>query len=513
VRVIQAFILVLGVIVCGLILLSPLALDTVPWSSEIWLFQTIQDMHKGLHLVPELNGLPLVGQNPVNIILLSLSPWSDMFSLRLISILMGCAVAACVCIFSMNLWDMKTAAISTLITLTSLGFILTYSTLNTAIIPGSMCILAFLLFSLVYLKGLNSLWYILSYILLCISTITGGWSVLAFFAFSSILLILLDLSPRNILKIRALFGIILVAVALGCVYLTYRIAGGSVFASALFAQDNSPGFFGRIWIFIKSTLPWLPLVLPAWIYSEASSQGKDAWRSLLPIKIAFVMGAAILLFSPDYNKAYALLSVPFASMLIGNWVALGLGSPRKVVFIKGASFILTGLIIMGSGMVVLSIQPIKALSLNMMEAIPILGFLIATLVFVWLVKKRSHTQLITLYICAVFVLVWSIALIQLPGKASMPLPSIKDMTSYSPLLVYRDDLVMRGYIEYAGIKPIIVEPKIVPIAESVYLASSSPDLDDLLEELNSRMYANLVTSYDDVGSFALIKLSPLAGIQ
>jgi hypothetical protein len=512
VRVIQAFILVLGVVVCGLILLSPLALDTVPWSSEIWLFQTIQDMHKGLHLVPELNGLPLVGQNPVNIILLSLSPWADMFSLRLISILMGCAVAACVCIFSLNLWDMKTAAISALITLTSLGFILTYSTLNTAIIPGSICILAFLLFSLVYLKGLNSLWYILSYILLCISTITGGWSLLAFFAFSSILLILLDLSPGNFLKIRVLYGIILVAVALGSVYLTYRIAAGSVFASALFAHDNAPGFFGRLWIFIKSTLPWLPLVLPAWISSEAT-QGKDIWRSLLPIKIAFVIGAAILFFSPDYNKAYALLSVPFGSMLVGNWVARGLGSPRKMVFIQGASCILTGLIIMASALVALSIQPIKALSLNMMEAIPILGFLIATLVFLWLLKKRSYTPLITLCICAVFVLVWSIALIQLPGKASMPLPSIKDMTSYSPLLVYRDDLVMRGYIEYAGIKPIVIEPKIVPISEKVYLASSSPDLDDLLEELNTRMYANLVTSYNDGGTFALIKLSPLAGIQ
>ena len=292
--------LLLGVILCALILLIPLALEPAPSTSEIWLFQAIQEMHQDFHLVPWLNRLPLIGQNPINILLLSLSPWTDIFSLRLISILAGCTIAAGVYVFSLLLWDIKTGAISTLITITSCGFILTHSTLNTSVIPSSLSIIAFLLFSLVYLKGLNSWWYVLSYLLISIATITGGWTLLAFFAFGILLLILFDLAPKKFLYIRPVIGIILVALILVAVYLSYRILAGGAVASGILARDEESGFFSRLWIFIQYTLPWTILVLPAWIYSETAQQ-KDAWRNLLPIKVAFVMGAAILLFSQNYN--------------------------------------------------------------------------------------------------------------------------------------------------------------------------------------------------------------------
>ena len=228
-RIFQAIGILLGVILCVLILLAPLAFEPAPWSSEIWLFQTIKEMHAVGHIIPWLNRLPLIGPNPVNILVLSLSPVSDIFSLRLISILAGCILAAGVCLFSLSLWDRKSAAISTLLTITSFGFVLTNATLNTAVVPCSLTILAFLLFSLIYLKNHNSRWYLLSYIFISIAAISGGWTLLAFFGFSILLLILFDLSPKRFLEIRALSGILLTAVVLIAVYSAYRItAGGAV---------------------------------------------------------------------------------------------------------------------------------------------------------------------------------------------------------------------------------------------------------------------------------------------
>ncbi len=504
----RALFFVLGVVVCGIILLSPLALGPVPGSREIWLFQAIRDMHAGLHLVPTLNGLPLTGQNPIAVLLFSLVPFSDIVSLRLASILLGCAVAAGTGIYALLLWDMKSAAISALLTLTSLGFILTFGTLNVAVIPASMCILSFLLFSLIYIKNYNSWWYIPAYVLVCLSTITGGWPMLAFFAFGILLLILFDLSPGRLLEIRAPWGILLAIGVLGAAYLTYRIAAGSAFVTAVFSQGESAGLFSRLKAFTLYTLPWLPLVLPAWIHTEVD-EARDAWRSLLPVKTAFAVGLAIILFAPRYSPGLAVVCVPFGAMLAGYWVAHGFGSPLKVEFIRGICLALTGAVIIAPALVMLSLDPISSLSLDMGSAAGLGFFLVAALVFFWLVKRRSYSAMIALCVAAVSVLTWSVALLQLPAKASAPISSIEEMSTYSPLIVYRDDLVMRGYIEYAGVQPIVVNREIVPIGESVYLAASTDDLDDLIEGLNSRMYTSLISSFEDHETYALIRLSPL----
>jgi len=512
VRVFQAIGLLFGVIFCVFTLLIPLAFEPAPWSSEIWLFQTIQEMHAGGHLTPWLNRLPLIGPNPINILALSVSPFSDIFSLRLISILAGCMLAAGVCLFSLSLWGGKSAAVSTLLTITSYGFILTSSTLNMSVVPCSLTILAFLIFSLIYIKNHNSWWYLLSYILISMATITGGWTLLAFFGFSILLLILLDLSPKKFLEIRAIFGILFVAVVLIAVYSTYRITAGGAIASTIFANDAGSGIFPRIWAFIKYTLPWLPLVLPAWISSEIAP-GKDTWRSLLPVKIAFVMGAAILLFSQDYRGGYAVIALPFGCMLIGYWIAHGFELQQKVAFIRGICLVLTGIILFASAIAIMSVQPLMALTITTTEALPVAILVVAALLFGWLAKNGRHAAMITLCAAAIFILSWSIALIQLPGSTSEPISAIEDMSTYSPILVYRDDFVMRGYIDYAGVQPIVVNRGIVPIAESSYLATSTTDLDDLLEELNSRMYTQLITSFDARQTYALIKLSPLAIAQ
>ena len=183
--------------------------------------------------------------------------------------------------------------------------------------------------------------------------------------------------------------------------------------------------------------------------------------------------------------------------------------PEKTAFIKNIFLFLTGIVLVGSAIVISSIHPLKALSINLTQAVPIIFFVIAGIIILWLAKIRHHPAMIALCIGVVFVLSWSIALIQLPGSTSVPISAIEDMSTYSPILVYRDDLVMRGYIDYAGIQPIVVNRGIVPIDESAYLAASTSDLDELMEDLNSRMYTQLITSFKTCQTYALIKLSPL----
>lgn len=504
--------LLIGVILCGLILLCPLAIEPVPWRSEIWLYQAIVDMHKGMHLIPSLNGLPVIGQNPVNIILLSLSGLTDIFSLRIVSILLGCIVVSVVFVMSSSLWDMKSAFLSSLLTLTSLGFILTHSTLNTWFIPSSLIIIAFALLSLAYIKESSTWWYIPAYIFAGISTITGGWSYLAFFAFSTIFLILLDLSPKRFLRIRAITGIVIIALILISVYLTYRIIAGHALASSLFPDFENTGMFSRLWVLVKYSLPWFILVIPAWIHAETTGD-QGVWRTLLPAKIAFVMGAAILLFSPDYHEGYATIGIPFLCMLTGYWMAHGFILPEKLEPARNIFLLLTGVVLLGSAIAAVSINPLKTFSITVPEAIPIVFFIIAGLFMLYLVKKRFTSAIITLCIGSVFVLVWSMALVQLPGRTEEPLAAVKEMTTYSPLLVYRDDLMMRGYVEHAGIRPIVVGREVVPIGESAYLAATTDDLDDLMERLSSKMHTDLITSYKDGETFALIRLSMPESVQ
>jgi len=506
VRSIQSIALLICVILCSLILLSPLAIEPVPWRGEIWLYQAIVDMHKGLSLVPSLNGLPIIGQNPVNILLLSLPGLFDILSLRLMSILMGCIVVSVVFFVSYSLWDLKSALISSILTLTSLGFILTHSTINTSLIPCSLSIIAFSLFSVVYIKESDSWWYIPAYVFAGISTITGGWSFLAFFAFGIVLLVLLDLSPKRFLKIRAMSGTIIIALILVTVYLTYRISAGHAIASSLFPDLEPTGMFSRLWLFVKYSLPWIALIIPAWIYAE-TTQDRGVWRTLLPAKIAFLMGAVILLFSPDYNEGYAVVGIPFSCMIIGYWMAHGFVLPAKIASARNIFLVLTGGILMGSAITAVSINPLKTFSISIPEAVPIIFFIIAALFMLYLVKNRFTSAIIYLCIGSVFVLTWSMAFLHLPGKAERPLEAVREMTTYAPLLVYRDDLMMRGYIEHAGIRPVVVGRQVVPIGQSAYLAATTDDLDKLMEGLNSRMKTDLITSYKDGDTFALIRLS------
>ncbi|HQO81921.1 MAG TPA: hypothetical protein PKW48_12755, partial [Deltaproteobacteria bacterium] len=89
----RSLMIILGVFFSCLALLVPFLAVDVPLAREAWLFQTIGELHREFRLVPTLNGVPLDGPNVLMPVIFSLLPFSDVLSLRLADILLGCLVA------------------------------------------------------------------------------------------------------------------------------------------------------------------------------------------------------------------------------------------------------------------------------------------------------------------------------------------------------------------------------------------------------------------------------------
>ena len=195
-------------------------------------------------------------------------------------------------------------------------------------------------------------------------------------------------------------------------------------------------------------------------------------------------------------------------MLSGYWIAHGLRSPKKLEVIRNICLVLTGAILIGTTTVMLSIPPVKNLFIRSREALPVIAVLVGALSCIWLARKHRLRAVIIVYAVVVFISAWSMAFIHKPGKALETISYVNDITSYSPLLVYKDDLVMRGFIDYTGIRPIVVGKEIIPIGETAYLAVRTHDLEEFLEDLNTRMDTQLVTSYKARQTYALIKIAP-----
>ncbi|HQG31555.1 MAG TPA: hypothetical protein PLA83_06470, partial [Deltaproteobacteria bacterium] len=106
-RIIQSFLVLLGIFLSCLVLLAPFLTIGNPWGNEIWLFEAVQEMNRGLRLVPTLNGVPYTGPSPLTVLMLSLLPFHDLFALRIVSVLLGCLTALCVLVFCVSLWGRR----------------------------------------------------------------------------------------------------------------------------------------------------------------------------------------------------------------------------------------------------------------------------------------------------------------------------------------------------------------------------------------------------------------------
>lgn len=505
--------ILLGVFFSCLALLAPFLSIEIPWGSEVWLFQSIQELEKSFHLAPSLNGIPFSGPNPLVATFLSLLPFTDLLSLRIVSILLGCMVSLGVFIFCASLWDNRSGVFSSLIAMTSWGFVVNFGMISPTVIPASITILSFLLFSQIYLKELSSWWYLLSYFLMCIAVATGGWIPLGFFAFGVVFLILLDLSPKRFLSIKPAYSIMFIGGAIAILYIAARIFEDQAFAKALFSPSMEQGILARIGVWAKYNLPWLVLVIPAWIYGEGPKEAQS-WRSLIAPKTGYAMGAAAVLFSSHAQEGYALLSIPFGGILIGYWMSKGFMIRQSLQKLRTLSFIATAGLLILSALAILSMGPIResimGLSLDASEAMILGGFCIGAALLLWFAKKQYARAIVILGMISVFLISWYAALIILPRTAEEPLAYVYQISSFSPMLVFQDDLTMRGYASYAGAPAIVVGDKMVPVGDKAYLAVSTKDLKGLLKDLNTRMRAEVISSFTARMTYALIRVSPPA---
>lgn len=502
--------ILLGVFFSCFALLAPFLSIEIPWGSEIWLFQSIIELQKSFHLAPSLNGIPFTGPNPMVATVLSLLPLADLLSLRIVSILLGCLVSLGVFIFCASLWDNRSGVFSSFFTMTSWGFIVNSGMISPTVIPAGITILSFLLFAQIYLKDLSSWWYLLSYLLMCIAVVTGGWIPLAFFAFSVIFLILLDLSPKRFLSIRPAYSIVFIGGIIIVLYIAARIFEGPAYAKTLFSYTTEQGLLARIGIWAEYNIPWLVLVIPAWMYGEGPKEA-HSWRSLLAPKTGYAMGAAAVLFSKHFQEGYALLGIPFGGIIIGYWMSKGFLIRQSLQKLRTMSFIATAGLLILSALALLSMGPIREsiteFSLDASQAVVLVGFFAVSALLLWFAKKQYAGAIAILGMISVFCLSWYSALILIPQNAEKPLAYVRQISSFSPMLVFQDDLTMRGYTAYAGAPAIVVGEKMVPVGDEAYLAVRTKDLKALLKDLSTRMRAEVISSFTGRMTYALIRVS------
>ena len=511
-RIIQSFLVLLGIFLSCLVLLAPFLTIGNPWGNEIWLFEAVQEMNRGLRLVPTLNGVPYTGPSPLTVLMLSLLPFHDLFALRIVSVLLGCLTALCVLVFCVSLWGRRAGVYSALLTITSVGFIASFAAIGTVALPACMTVLAFLLFSQIYLKEANPWWYLLSYLLMCAAVLTGGWIPLVFFIVGIVLFILFDLSPKRLLSIKLPYAFLIIGGVVVLVYIAYWSLEGSGYARSLFAYEDSRRFLGRLLRWSKYNLPWLFLVIPAWAY-DGGNRDVSTWRSLLAPKTGYVLGLAVVLFSRHAQEGYALLSVPFGCIIIGYWMSRGFLIRQGLQTVRTVCVIATGAVLLVSALAYLSIGPITALSVDVGRMVAILVSLLAGGIILLCAKKRLFPAMAVLSMIFVLGLSWYAALDVLPQKAEGPLDFARKASLYSPLLVYQNDLIMRGYAGYCGARTIVVSEKMVPIGEKAYLAVRTDDLKALIKDLNLRMHAYVINAYREQGTYALISIAPLTPLR
>ena len=203
-----------------------------------------------------------------------------------------------------------------------------------------------------------------------------------------------------------------------------------------------------------------------------------------------------------------LLGVPFGGIIVGYWAAGRLLIPERLQALRTAAVITTGALLTVAVFLYLSVESIRELSLSPAQAFALIALLAAFAIFLWLARKRQAQAVVGLCMVLMFCFSWYAAAVMLPARASGPVGYVRQISTAVPLLVYQDDLVMRGYLGYTGGRPSVVSKEVVPIGDAAYLAVRTQDLDAELDRLSRRMQAEVVSSFDRRETYALIRISP-----
>lgn len=495
------------VLAASLALLLPLNLFTPPRDSEVWLFQSISEMQDQQRHLPLLNGEVLKGRNPLTLTALALIPAGDITSPRLVSCALGCIFIALVFAYTLALFDLKSALAASVVTLTSLGYLALFGTLNLTALPVTLAATAFGLFSLAYLGRLHDAWYVVSYVLAAAGAVTGGYFMLLFFVAAALLLILLDLAPSQFFSIHLASGAAIVACALLAYYAGYRILAGPGITAGALSKGDHLGFFRGLFAVVVYTAPWIFLLIPALLHGGGPSD-RETWRKLLPLRIACTVVLAMLWFSSKSLPQHAVLLAPFASPLIGAWIAHGMRPQQLRSALAAWMMALAGISVFTIAVVILALPMIRGASMHAGQVIAVAAFVPAALAFGYLVLKRKlPAQFALVAVCAACI-VWFMAFTGPEGQWDEKIAYMEGLSGHEPLVVYEDDVTMRGYLSAVTARPMVIGRDAVPMKQPAFLAVSTPDLDALTDELKERMSSVVLDTYRAESTYALMMISP-----
>lgn len=495
-----------------LALALPLALFTPPKDSEIGLFQVINEMQSSSRYVPVLNAESVKVQNPLTATAMSLLPVMDITTPRLASVLLGCALVGCLFFYSLVMFDLSCAIVSSLVAMTSLGFLSVFSTLNFTALPVALAAASYGIFSATYIKGLKTGMYIISYILAALATVTGGYFMLMFFMFGVLLLILLDLAPEEFFSIHIIPGLAIIACSMAAYYTTYRFILGQSFSDSAFSPGAHLGLFKGIYAFFTYSCPWIFLLIPAWLYGGGPSD-KNAWRTWLPLRIALVVLFLMLWASSASVSQYAALCAIFSAPMTGCWLSRSVlpGMSKSALGFWMLAF--SGITVIISAMVLLLLPLYLGFAIQTKQLIAGIALFFTAFAFIILSLKQRTSGQFVLTLLAVAAISWHLAFLDPENQWDQKINYMNDISRNAPLIVYEDDLVMRGYMSAVVANPMVVDRNAVPLTERAFLAVSTSDLEGLLEGLKGNMQSVLVDSYRAENTYALVMLSPKRHFQ
>jgi hypothetical protein len=481
---------------------SPFLILNTALPDEVWLISAAREMSQGFSMIPRLDGYILRNQNPLVIMFYSLA-WGDLYVSRLATVGLGLIMGVSVMVFAGYIWGLKTGVISSILTVTSLGVISIFGKTDPSALPVLTSVISFMIFSAVYLRNLSRIIYIPAYILAVVSVITGGPVYLFFFLGSGVLLILLDLSPKELLRTKPIAAVVLLAGGLIAVCAVFWFAGSWNYMKGAISQGTNIGFFNSLWLVFKNCFPWIFLLVPAWIYS-ARPADFIIWRDLLPAKIAFASCIVILWLSGKCPENFSVLAVPFAAIMLANWVSGDDSAIEKSGKTGFAAFIATAVLVFLIPVAYIIKFPFKSLHPGMLDAGMILSLVICCLVAFYAAFKKRFNVAIVFIILVVLGLSWLRPFYEV--KLNNPAGILSYCSNQRPLMVFDDDLVMRGNL--AVVHPSVVGRCFVPVGGEAYIAASTRDTEKLMNDIRKNMSAELKAKLNLDRDYLLIRVWP-----
>jgi hypothetical protein len=485
-----------------MLIFSPFLILNTYLPDEAWLISAAGEMSRSFSMIPKLGGYILGNQNPLVIMFYSLA-CGDLYVSRLVTAGLGLIMCISVMFFAGYMWGLKTGVLSSIFTATSLGVISIFGKADPSALPVMASVISFMIFSAVYLRNLSRVVYIPAYILAVVSIITGGPVYLCFFLISGVLLILLDLSPGELLKTKPVAACILLAGGFVAVCVVFWFAGGWNYMKGAISQGTNLGFFNSLWLVFKNSLPWIFLLVPAWIYSARPTEF-IMWRDLLPAKIAFAACIVILWLSGKCPEGFSVLAAPFASIMIANWVSGGGKAFDKAGKTGIVSFTAAVVLVFLVPVVYIMKFPFKSLHPGIFDAGVILVLVVCCSFAFYAALKKRYDIAIVLIVIAVSGMSWLRPFYE--TRLNNPAGIISYSSNHKPLMVFDDDLVMRGNL--SAVRPNVVGRFFVPVGGEAYIAASTSDAEKLLKDIRKNMSAELKARLDLDRAYLLIRVLP-----